>query len=319
MNPTAPNRKQQALSLLLIASLLVNVILSLDAFSHRSRQYPYLSKRLFAENPNNIVLNFTSLRQKLNEYVKTTPVRTGVYFEYLPTGTSIGVNEKEVFFTASLIKLPVVMRTYYLVNEGKINADQTVTLEETEIDKGFGDLWKRGAGTKIAVKDLLKAVLHSSDNTAYRALSDLIDNFNSQTNDKRSLLDVYNYLDIANDETGGNAGITPKNFSSILRSLYLSAYLPYHYSNEILENMTQSNFNHWLSEPIPDEIKIAHKFGLYSAEPHEYAVHSDCGIVYHPKRPYMLCVMVNTFDETTAQKIIREISGMTYDYIRKVQ
>lgn len=317
---SVPAKKYRWVLYGLILSLAVNLLTGADEVKRLTDdEYPLLSRRLFAENPNNIVLNFTGLRKQLNEYVSQTPVKTGVYFEYLPTGNSIGVREKEVFFTASLIKLPVVMRTYYLINEGKLKTEQIVTLKAEHIDKGFGDLWMRGEGAELSVKTLTDAVLTHSDNTAYRALSDLIDQYNSVSGDKRSVLDVYDYLDIANDEAGGNAGITPKNFSSILRSLYLSAYLPYKYSNHILEHLTESEFNDWLPEPIPSDVKVAHKFGLYNAEPHEFSVHSDCGIVYHPKRPYMLCVMVNTFDEAIARNTIRAISKLTYDYIHIVE
>jgi beta-lactamase class A len=318
--PDLPSdRRYRIILYALILSLGANILLGSSSIKKLSaNDYPLLSKRLFAENPNNIILNFTSLRKHLNDYVKSTPVKTGVYFEYLPTGNSIGVNEKEVFFTASLIKLPVVMRTYFLIDQGKIKSTQVVTLQEKQLDKGFGDLWMRGAGAEVSVRDLTDAVLTDSDNTAFRALSDLIATFNSDATDTRSVLDVYNSLDIPNDEAGGNAGITPKNFSSILRSLYLSAYLPYKYSNHILEHLASSKFDDWLPEPIPDDIKVAHKFGLYNAEPHEFSVHSDCGIVYHPKRPYALCVMVNTHEEQIARDIIRTISRTTYDYVHNV-
>lgn len=316
---TVPQKKFRIVLYCLILSLGLNLLTGIDELQTVGKDdYPLLSRRLFTENPNNIVLNFTGLRTQLNDYVAKAPAKTGVYFEYLPTGNSIGVNEKEVFFTASLIKLPVVMRTYYLINEGKIAKNQVIKLTASYLDKGFGDLWMRGEGAELTVKELTDAVLLHSDNTAYRALLDLIDDFNSDSGDKRSLLDVYNYLDIANDDAGGNAGITPKNFASILRSLYLSAYLPYGYSNHILEHLTESEFDDWLPEPIPSDVKVAHKFGLYNAEPHQYAVHSDCGIIYQPKRPYMLCVMVNTFDETVARTIIRAISKMSYDYVSTV-
>ncbi|QQG49940.1 MAG: serine hydrolase [Candidatus Berkelbacteria bacterium] len=319
-NETMP-RKGVALWLFgaLIISIALNIFLSLDWLSDRADKYPYLSKRLFAENVNNIVINFVPLRAKLRDYVAHAPKRTGVYFEYLPTGVSIGVNEKDVFFSASLVKLPTVMRFYKLIDEGKIKSSKPITLKDEYIDKGFGELWRRGSGAQVSTQELIDAVTKTSDNTAFRAIQDLIKPFNTYQDDKHSLRDVYNYLDITEDEAGGNAGITPKNFSSILRSLYLSAYLPYSLSNEILKDLSESEFNDWLPEPLPQEIKIAHKFGLYNAEPHEFAVHSDCGIVYYPQRPYVLCVMVNTYDGAVAQKEIRDLSKSVYDYIKDIK
>lgn len=310
--------KKETIIWLLTAALIISLGFNYFLSSKTNDRYPLLSKRIFAENQNDIVINFTGLRTELRQYMEHSPARSGVYFEYLPSGVSIGVNEKEVFFTASLIKLPTVMRTYYLISQGKISEGQTVTLAESQIDKGYGDLWQNGAGATVTVTDLIAKTLRDSDNTAFRALQDLIEPFNTNQGDKHSLQDVYNYLDIPEDDAGGNAGITPKNFSSVLRSLYLSAYLPYELSEKILGQLTESTFNDWLPEPLPEEIKVAHKFGLYDAKPYQYAVHSDCGIIYVPKRPYLLCVMVNTPDGEVAKQEIRAISKAVYDYVTKV-
>src|SRR3989344_2449297 len=71
----------------------------------QQKQLPYLSKRIFTENPNDIAINFTYLRKTLNAYVGAQSGKVGVYFEYLPSGTSIGVNEKDEVKLSSLSKV----------------------------------------------------------------------------------------------------------------------------------------------------------------------------------------------------------------------
>src|SRR3989344_5604219 len=73
--------------------------------SNQQEEFPYLSKRIFTENPNDIAINFTYLRKKLNAYVGAQSGKVGVYFEYLPSGTSIGVNEKDEVKLSSLSKV----------------------------------------------------------------------------------------------------------------------------------------------------------------------------------------------------------------------
>mgnify|MGYP001561090754 CR=1 FL=1 len=77
-------------------------------------EYPFLAKRIFVEDPNDMIINFVPLRQQLRDYVAASDFRIGVFFEYLPTGTSIGINEKEEFFRASLVKSPLIMKTIIL-------------------------------------------------------------------------------------------------------------------------------------------------------------------------------------------------------------
>lgn len=302
---------------ILIISLVLNLILGYQLVGRvQQKTLPYLSPRLFAASKNDVVVNVNSLRNNLKSYVPNLPVKTGVYFEYLPSGTSIGVNEKDIFFSASLIKVPLAMRVYSKIASAELKLDQALTIEERHIDKGSGDLWQSGAGTKKTVDELVDYLLQKSDNTAYRVLLEATGSEKIEENGKKALYnDVFQYLDIPDDQAGGNNGVTPKNYVSILRSLYLSAYLPYTDSNRILETMTGSTFREWLPQPIPADVKVAHKFGKYDAEPKEYSVFSDCGIVYFPKRPYALCVMVNTQNEQQASEIIRNISKQTYDFI----
>jgi len=281
--------------------------------------FPFLAKRIFVESPNDIIINFISLRDELRFYVVGRNEKIGIYFEYLPNGTSIGINEKEDFFRASLIKVPVVMRAYKLIEEGKLRKDDVLVIERKHIDPTYGELWKAGEGSRLTVLEAVRLIITKSDNTAYEALNDKIGNsiLQEELGQERSVTNVYDFLDIPRKELGVNQYITPKNFSSILKSLYFSAYLSYEYSNEILDFMTTSEYTQSLVEPLPKEIRVAHKFGVYSLDKEGFNVHSDCGIIYFPQRPYILCVMVNTPDSDIAEGLIREISEKVYKFVQR--
>jgi hypothetical protein len=42
----------------------------------------------------------------------------------------------------------------------------------------------------------------------------------------------------------------------------------------------------------------------------------DCGIVYYPKHPYLLCVMTQGQDPETLENAIAEISKFTYTQVK---
>jgi hypothetical protein len=56
---------------------------------------------------------------------------------------------------------------------------------------------------------------------------------------------------------------------------------------------------------------------VYTAEPAELHVYSDCGIIYYPDRGYSLCVMVKTDNGSNAIPKIQTISQAVYNFIKE--
>lgn len=265
--------------------------------------YPLLSPRIFAENQNDILINFLPLRNTLRTVSTEYGDTFGLYFEYLPSGTSIGINEKTEYFSASLIKVPVVMAYFRQKEESGLNIDQTtVQIQENEIDKEYGTLWKRGAGAKIEFQEAVKLALTESDNTALLVIANNVQ--------QQYFEDVYQGLDIDYQEKDQRVMITPKQYSSILKALYLSSVLSKESSQAILTMMTKTNFSDKLVAGIPKDILVAHKTGVYE----KGQIYQDCGIVYVPKRPYILC-MVSRSNEFTARERMKYISEQVYRFI----
>lgn len=283
--------------------LVVNTGNSLPSAKENSR-YPYLSKRIFAEDQNDILVNFIPLRAEMNNYIEKNP-EIGVYFEYLPSGTSIGVNDKQELNFASLGKVPVAMAVFKEIELGTAQLDQVLTLQPVHIDSKSGDLWKKGAGTKLTVKEALELSLSESDNTANRALYQVLPD--------GAIEQVFDSLDIPKDKSGKNPVISPKNYASILKTLYLAAYLDREGSDKLLDMLASSIFKDQLPAGVPKEVKVAHKVGSFDSE----QVHSDCGIIYLPNRPYVLCVMARA-DIETSRKHISHLSRMVYGYVAQV-
>lgn len=271
-------------------------------------KFPLLSPRIFIENQNDLIINFVPLREKLQKYASENPYRMGAYFEYLTTGNSIGVNEKESFVPASLLKLPLAMGVYKNYENKKLTPNQALTLTDEERDPRFGTLWKQKSGTKLTVNETLQQLIIYSDNTAQEMLLKLLTGVEI---DK-----VFDALDIPKTrDTDARPVVTAKNYSSILRCLYLACYLTKEDSNELLTVLTKTMFNDKLPAGVPPNIAVAHKIGVAeSSSSSSSSVFTDCGIVYYPKRPYILCVMIQS-NEQQATETIKNISKITYDFI----
>lgn len=279
-----------------------------------SNDYSLLSPRIFASHKNDIIVNFTALRQELNVLMaQPRGFEAGVYFEYLPSGVSIGVNEKTEFISASLLKVPFIMGIYQEIEAGRLDAEKQLTLEETDLDQRFGQLWKRGAGTHVSVEEAIRLSLTHSDNTAINVLNrELRHNV---------LKDVHDALDITIQLSGDTTPVvSAKNYSSIFRCLYLSCYLPYECSQKILSLLTESIFSNGIQAGVPPHVPVAHKVGIYDAPNHNGGVRSDCGIIYEPSRPYVLCIIVSgdKSQEDLMITFMQNISERVYTFVHNL-
>jgi beta-lactamase class A len=306
------------LLLLLVLSLTLNIwqyfapkqqanshTVSDQEFERLVQRYPLLSKRILHEFPNDILINFLPLRRELREQVSTFDNSFALYFEYLPTGTSIGINEKIEFTAASLLKVPIIMGYYHMLERTGKTDDPEITITKEMIDTSFGGLGEKGDGTKIRLSEAIKLAIFESDNTAIRVVSSQVpqEDFDA----------VYTGLDIdvmSQDET---PLITAKHYSSILKALFFSAVLTKDHSQRLLSMLSQTTFADKLPAGVPQGVPVAHKIGVLDGK-----LYTDCGIIYEPRRPYLLC-MISASDEETARSRIVDISRRVYQYVSKAK
>jgi beta-lactamase class A len=273
-------------------------------------KYNYLSKRVLIENPNDIILNFSDLESQLESYAanKLVNKKHSIYFEYLPTGTSVGINEQSELAGASLIKLPLAVNLYKAAEEGKINLDQPITIKEEWLNSAYGELYKKGFGYQLTLRELAKIMLVDSDNTAASAIYATLEGAIPINEQLLSFIDI-NY-DINKDQS---ISLGSETYSSILKCLYFSCYLNKDSSQEILNLLTESTADNRLLRYLPDDIVVAHKIGTYTP-PNSENIQSDCGIFYLKNRNYLLCVMVSGNDDST-DKIIGDISSLVHEFL----
>ncbi len=273
-------------------------------------KYTLISKRVFVEDPNDVIINFVPLRKALRAYAEAQKGTLGIYFEYLPSGISVGVNDREEVKLASLSKVPLAMSILKKIEKGELALTDVIEITKEDLNTKFGDLWKKGEGAKLTVEELLKASLILSDNTAYEVLFRLLS--------VEEVIEVYDNLEIEVTSKEADPHVSPKSYSSIFRSLYLASYLSREDSNYLLDVLTKTVFKDKIPAGVPEGILVAHKIGVFSRVDSSEKLFSDCGIVYFPKRPYILCIFVSDTDEQ-AQKHIKYISNMIYKYLEVVK
>lgn len=270
--------------------------------------YDLLAKRIQIEKPSDILVDFRGLETELAAYVDENNLtdKVSVNFEYLPTGSSIGLSENQQYVGASLLKLPLAISAYKAAEEGKIDLDEKLPIKREWLNDSFGDLYKQGEGHRISNREAAKEALIYSDNTAAFMLFDTI----SKAQGKKSPV-VLGFIDANYAETPSHdVKIDSRSYTSILKCLYFACHLNKDHSQELLGYMVKSAHTSRMKRDIPETVKVAHKIGVFNTDDTQ----SDCGIVYLPSRHYTICIMVKGSGKG-ADGIIADMSGIVYRYL----
>lgn len=274
------------------------------------KKYDLLAKRLFVDNPNDPKINFAPLREQIKSYSVNNNLVGSIYFEYLPTGTSIRVDGDNTLVGASLMKLPAAMEFYKAVELGKVNPDSEITLTKEMLDNNYGELYKKGEGYSLTLKEAARIMLEESDNTALKAVATSMDGKVPQDQSPFSYVDV-----TALQNPDDTISISARSYSSFIKCLYFSCYNSKQDSQEILESLTKTPFDDRIKAGIAStDIKVAHKIGSFAQD-----TQSDCGLVYYPNRNYVICIMLKGAETADTDRHIAEISKLAFEYVRSLE
>jgi beta-lactamase class A len=115
------------------------------------------------------------LADTLGQLAKKHAGKIAIAFKHLPSGEAYYLNADEPMGTASLIKFPVLIETYYQVHEGKIKLTDPVTLRQEDKVPGSGVLTSHfSPGVTFPLSDALSLMIAHSDNTATNLVLDKI-------------------------------------------------------------------------------------------------------------------------------------------------
>jgi beta-lactamase class A len=325
---TLSTKKIIGVFFLVLISFIIGLIISPYLFPEINQQvtkeirknfsYSYINPLLECENSTiSQDKNLTSLKKSIefiiNQNIDTNKISfASVYYRDLNNGPWFGINEKEYFSPASLIKVPVMMTYFKEVENNPSILSKVIT--NTEIfdynQQNVTPTQTLELNKEYTVEDLINRMIIYSDNAAYELLLDNIDNI--------KIFQVYKDLDVdiskAQKDPNGNI-ITVKDYSSFFRILYNASYLSEEMSEKALNILTKSQYYKGLVAGTPENITIAHKFGERQYLPSTDKQLHDCGIVYLPQRPYLICVMSRSTDFDKAANFIKQVSKTVYDHI----
>ena len=176
-------------------------------------------------------------------------------------------------------------------------------------------------GQEYTNEQLIEYMIKYSDNDAADVLTAL-----TTPAELQGVQDVYADLQVPVDNTvtaSSSDFMTAPQYAILFKTLYNATYLSRDYSEQALALLTQTTFTQGIVAGVPSSTVVAHKYGLASyvsgGVPYQWELH-DCGIVYAPNNPYLLCVMTKGTTSIAAQeKTIADISSAVYDQVEGAQ
>ncbi len=249
------------------------------------------------------------------EIMKKHITRASVFYRDLNTRQWFGINDTANFYAASLLKLPLSIIYFKLAEIDPNVLDEKFLIPKDQLDRNIPDMFMTTStfipGREYTITQLIEGMLIYSDNNPVPILNEHVDT--------KLRLDVLHDLGIEPSKINSS---TPENtinvriYSNILRFLYNSSFLRLEYSNLLLEHLSETTFTAGIVSGIPQDIPVAHKFGEATKfDPNgkvESRILHDCGIVYNPTKPYIICIMTEGKEFVDMAHVIQRITEETY-------
>ncbi|MFJ8236506.1 serine hydrolase [Ureibacillus sp. NPDC094379] len=222
----------------------------------------------------------------------------------------IGEQLDEVFSSASLIKVPILLAV--LDHLERTNQSLEYILEITPENLVEFSVLTEQKATSCTIYELLVWMIITSDNSATNVLIDYIgmEELNiyfsdvglTQTKLQRKMMDFKRL------EQGFDNVTTARDMAHAFTSLYRQTLLSQHYNAIAINILSRQRIFEGLKRYLVDDVKIAHKTGGLET------VNHDVGIVFTDTVDYIIGVFVTEVSNNDeARQLIGRISKVVYN------
>ncbi|MFO0851515.1 MAG: serine hydrolase [Gemmataceae bacterium] len=258
--------------------------------------------------------------------------KIAVAVKHLGTGEEFYLNADEPMTTASLIKLAVMVETFWQAEEGKVKLDGMIMLRKADMVPGAGVLTDSfSPGATLALRDAVRLMITVSDNTATNLVLDEIGIPATAARMKslglpetRINAKVFRgsttSVDKARTDKYGLGSTTARETVKLLELIHAGKVVSPKACEEMRGILRKNHDNEMIVRKLPNGTPVAHKTGAVNA------ARTDAGIVTLPakkgEKPHAFAVCVLTNENTdqrwvvdnAAQVVIADIARAAYDH-----
>lgn len=279
--------------------------------------FTYINPLLFCGvSENKEFAEFQPMEETMQTYIQgalsqKAATNISVYYRDIDSGRWFGVSENELYTPASLYKVPIMI-AYLKIAESNPTILSKRVYYEGDVDANTRETFPSQDHIQrkqwYTSEELIAMMIIHSDNNAMQLLW--------QDLDQNTLNDIFTDLGLGPPiQNATVASISAKSYSYFFRILYNASYLNREMSEKALHLLAQTTFQEGITAGLPPGVSVAHKFGertvaISHGGPIESRELHDCGIVYYPEHPYLLCLMTRGNNFQKLSRIMKDISTL---------
>lgn len=234
-----------------------------------------------------------------------------VYYRDLNNGPWFSINSSSEFAPASLLKVPIMMAYYKAAETDPSILTQHIVYATSANQEAqyYAPTQTLENGKSYTADELIHQMIVYSDNDAMTLLGNHID--------QDSIIKILSDLGIEPAKSSSLPdALTVRSYASLFRVLYNASYLSKTYSEKALSLLAQTGFPQGIAAPLPKNMTVADKFGEREFADGTKQLH-NCGIIYYPQHPYLLCIMTQGNDYQPLANTIAAISQSIYQNLHQ--
>jgi len=304
-------RKQKSGGLCLVLCIAVLGIVAASWLIRTLRTNNTVISPLAETNDQKSILDFLKrkkdpdqLRTLIKKQIGSAWNNYSVYVSDFTSPFTMGINESTIFTGASVNKVPILAALYDEAQNGKVNFDRIVTLQQDDIqDYGTGSIRYDPPGTTYSVKTLARLMAQKSDNTA----AHLVANYIIGLPAVQSYVNSWHMTqtDMANNKTSN------KDMEILFRKIVSGQIANPALTQELLGFLKDSDFEDRLPALLPKDVTVYHKVGTGVGDIH------DVGVVVYGKMKYYIGILTDSVtDVDAAATLSAQLSKIVFDYMR---
>ncbi len=263
------------------------------------------------------------LEHQIQEKIDQFNGDAGVYLLHLERKDEIAINADMIFPTASMIKVPILVKVYDRIEKQELALDSVLIFYRDSINypyKSDDAISRFAEGEDISINKLIAHMLIFSDNYASLWLQDLagtgtaINEFLSTNGYESTRMNSRTEGRHGNWEQYGWGQTTPREMANLLISIREGTMVSQRASEDMYRNLCRTYWDGEALSRIPPEIQVASKQGAVSASK------SEVLIINAPHGDIALCIITNNQDDTrwvsdnAGYVLIRDITELVWNY-----
>ncbi|MEM1096633.1 MAG: serine hydrolase [Bacteroidota bacterium] len=244
----------------------------------------------------------------------------GIYIEHLGNGQTVAINADTLFPTASLIKVPILLKTFDAIERGDLEYRQKLVYRDSLLYPGEDLIGAFRDSAEVELAKVAMLMITTSDNTGSLWLQHLSgtgtaingwleDNgfehtrVNSRTPGRRPNWEIY-----------GWGQTTPREMAGLVTMIRKGEAVSPAASEEMYRILTRIYWNKEALSQVPPTVQVASKQGAVSQS------RSEVLLVNAPSGDYVVCVITKNQSDTSWESdnagyvLLRDVSRMVWQH-----